>query len=485
MRRPEPQIVQRYLWAAAVILFISFTLRIYHLGQSSLRGDEAFAIRYWAQSPAVVLNTLADHEPHPLGTFFSFWAWKSLVGDSEFAIRMLPLLLNVAGAAGMIAFGRRLTGSHAVGLTAGFLWAINPDLIWHSQDARNYAMWAGISVISLWLLLRVSDRPRRLDWALYILAVTTGLYIFFLEAAIVVVHGLYVLIFRRKVFWQWAAAMLIVLVLLIPWFAQVWALAHSGYSGTAGRADLSALFTQFFPTLVLGEVADVSSPLLQIALLAGFAACLVTMHRWQGRSAMVSVLLLAIPALILVVAATRLDVFRPRYLVAVTPALLIVPAAIDSIQPRPLSSKGRGASLLRAAPLVGLAAICVIVLITYYGSYTKAPDWRGLREYLLAAATAEDAVIMVPGDASGATDPAFNYYYNGPADIIVLPYPGVDTRQAAAQALAKHRAVYLIPVGNLTGQVAEALRADGTLVETQQAGSFAVQKFQVLSKVQN
>src|SRR5260370_41777558 len=58
MRRPE--IVWPYLWATFAILLLSFALRVYHLGQSSLRGDEAFAIRYWAQSPDVVLTTRAD-----------------------------------------------------------------------------------------------------------------------------------------------------------------------------------------------------------------------------------------------------------------------------------------------------------------------------------------------------------------------------------------------------------------------------------------
>src|SRR5579859_2787137 len=123
---------RRFLWATVALLLLCFALRIDNLGQSSLRGDEAFAIRYWAQSPGVVVATLADHEPHPLGTFFSFWAWKSLVGDSEFSMRMLSLLVNVAGAAGMIAFARRLASSRSIGLVAGFLWAISPDLIWHS-----------------------------------------------------------------------------------------------------------------------------------------------------------------------------------------------------------------------------------------------------------------------------------------------------------------------------------------------------------------
>src|SRR5260221_5484051 len=193
-RRRTPWIV-----LVALILF-AFALRIHHLGESSLNGDEAFAIRYWAQPPAQILapQGLAWSEPHPFGTFFAFWAWKSLVGDSEFAMRMLPALANLVGVPAMYAFTRRLLRNKTAALIAAFLWAINPNLIWYSQDARNYAPWAALSILSFWLLLRATDRSRRSDWALYVISTTLTLYVFFLEAFIVAVHVVYVMIFRRK-----------------------------------------------------------------------------------------------------------------------------------------------------------------------------------------------------------------------------------------------------------------------------------------------
>src|SRR5689334_11348626 len=177
MRR---EATRHFPWAVLALILLSFALRVYHLGASSLSGDEAFTVRYWAQPPVDVLANLANREPHPLGAFFSFWAWKSLLGDGEFAMRMFPALANVIGTAAMYALARRLLKSDRAALVAAFLWAINPNLIWHSQDARNYAIWSALSVLTLWLLLRVADRSRRVGWALYILALTLGLYMFFL-----------------------------------------------------------------------------------------------------------------------------------------------------------------------------------------------------------------------------------------------------------------------------------------------------------------
>src|SRR5215475_9610603 len=133
--------MRRERWLVASLILLAFALRVYHLGSSSLRGDEAYTIRYWTQPPAEVIANLADHEPHPLGAFFSFWAWKSLAGDSEFAMRMLPALANIIGIAAMYALTRRLLKNDRAGLVVALLWSINPNLIWHSQDARNYAIW--------------------------------------------------------------------------------------------------------------------------------------------------------------------------------------------------------------------------------------------------------------------------------------------------------------------------------------------------------
>src|SRR5262245_22312367 len=113
-----------------ILTLLAFILRIHFLGASPYRGDEAFTVRYWAAPPTEVLSDLAWKEPHPLGIFFAFWGWKSLVGDSEFAMRMLSVLANLLGVAAMYALTRRLLNSRTIALTSAFLWSINPNLIW-------------------------------------------------------------------------------------------------------------------------------------------------------------------------------------------------------------------------------------------------------------------------------------------------------------------------------------------------------------------
>jgi hypothetical protein len=336
--------------ALLLVLLLAFGLRVYRLDVQPLRGDEAFAVRYWAQPPAAILDHLAWVEPHPFGTFFGFWAWQSLVGESEFAMRMLSALPNVLGAAGIYALARRM-GRRAEGyqvrlvvpLLAALLWAINPNLIWHSQDARNYAAWAGLSVVALWLFLRAVERGRRIDWLLYIAVETLTLYVFFLEAFMLIVHGAYVLAvydLKRgvvggrgtprpyRVIGRWIGALGIILLLLIPWFYQGYRLATSGYGGTAGgRTPLSEL--TFIPELLYAPMLDTFPEYYFLGIdgiLLTPMLALITLLWWLGTKpfskratawyspATLTLLMMFLPLVLLALVSTRLDVFRARYI---------------------------------------------------------------------------------------------------------------------------------------------------------------------------
>lgn len=488
--------LQRYALAILVgLTLLGFFLRVHHLGASAYRGDEAFAVRYWAASPAETFANLAGTEPHPIGIFLAFWAWKSLVGDGEFAMRMLSVLVNLLGVPAMYALARRLVKVRTVALIAALLWAINPNLIWQSQDARNYAMWAALSLISMWLMLRAADSPaRRLNWLLYIIFATLTLYTFFLEAFLVVVHALYILLWRRAALRGWLIAAGIIAVLLIPWFGQIWALAHSAYQGTATRADL-ATFLRFLPVMYLGEpeFAGQTSVLGLTVIWILTAASLYLVGNTDPRQRRVLLLWLLVPGALLVIASVRLDVFRARYLISVTPALLIPTAyvifvlATESLRMvyRTYMARGIGPIIGAGAIVIGFIlpvspfALATTLSLSGYYAYQKAPDWYTLRDFLRANATAADTVIMTSLDpTTGYTDPAFAYYYSGPAQVIALPHPQFDTTQVVKQVLDQSRTVWFVLVGDNTAPIEGALTENGQLISMQAAGrSFFVHEY--------
>ncbi|MCC7208039.1 MAG: hypothetical protein IT323_12085 [Anaerolineae bacterium] len=470
-------------------------LRLIGLGAHPLRGDEAFAVRYWAQSPILTLapgDGLAWREPHPLGVYFAFFAWKTFVGDSEFAMRALSALVNLLGVPAMYALGRRLCRDGRIGLAGALLWALAPNLIWHSQDARDYALWAALSAVSLWLFARLLVRPagsrgRRADAALYALATLAALYAFFLEIFVVVVHGLAMTLLRRERLRLWLGLMLAVAIGLLPWAGQAAALAGSGYRGaltdatgdSPWRMAAALLYGETLPGVTEGED---QSAWLAAALLGAYLVVFAWMARAHQAAGALVGLLLVVPLGLLALAAMRMDVFGPRYLIGATPALLL-PWAFALVRTWDMLNAPGRARRLALAP-VALITVALIVpgaasLARYWSAdYHKSPDWFGLRDYLAAVVRPDDGLIVSPADAqTGALDPAFEYYYRGPAPYLVLPYPGADTSAHVVQELAARRAVWLV-VSGASGEVDAALRAQGVLISDEGAGrSFLVRQY--------
>jgi uncharacterized membrane protein len=513
----------KYLLLVALLL-VGFALRLHGIDSQSLRGDEAFAVRYWAQDPAETLRALAWQEPHPFGTYLSFWAWRSLAGDSELAMRLLPALVNLLGVAAVWALARRLISKrqsvvgaqyiaplhpipntqystplslYAFPLLAAALFAFNPNLIWHSQDARNYAMWAGMSAVAFWLLVRATQRNTRRAWALYAVVETMTLYVFFMEAVMLVVHALYIAYLawrglnhrgakgtegdghqnsnsiQRLVIKPYHFVLCTLhLVLLIPWFYQVYRLAGSGYGGTAGGADVWTLLTQFVPELLFGEYLA-NTQLLPFGMLITALMLLLALYWvWRVPSAatVLTLLMLVVPAALLFIISTRMDVFRPRYILAATPALCLLLAwwivpffdwmgrVIWRSADTPLRVK-EALSILGAVMIVGFASYTTIIsLRDYYANVApKSPDWRGLAAYLHEVVTPQTLLIVQSPDGSGGIDPTFEYYYDGA--FITLPRPDVQLSDEIGRVLAEYARVVVVDNGGTPLRLVFAERA--------------------------
>ncbi|NDJ76194.1 MAG: hypothetical protein GYB65_08035 [Chloroflexi bacterium] len=424
----------RWLLVMTLVLALAFVLRAHRLDSIPLRGDEAFAVRYWASSPADVLDSeWAASEPHPVGTYLSFWAWKSAAGESEFAMRYLPLLGNLLGVAAVVALGRRIFHDNRIALLGALLWAANPFLIWHAQDVRNYALWSGVSPLALWLFLRAADSNRPRDWAWYVVAEVCALYLFFLEAFLLVVQALYLLAVRRSrpVIQRAVMAWLVLGLLLIPWLLQAWWVSGSGYTGTVRDANLPDLLTWFLPVLLTG--GELPSPWHTVLPLAWLALVAWGLYRRAWRGMWLAGWIL-VPTALLLVAATRMSVFHPRYLITVTPALLLMMAAALLPTTRRWQPGNLLPLALLAMPLIGFST-----LADYYDDDgdTKSPGWPDLAAYLEARADPSDLIVQV------FADPAYGYYLRGGNPEFSL-MNGVDVGAQLRPEVAFYDTIWLV-----------------------------------------
>lgn len=104
------------------------------------------------------------------------------------------------------------------------LMALSPFHLVYAQEARQYSLWAVMTVAVCAALLRARRRADLPAWALYALLLTIGLYTHLMLAVVILVHGLWLLWESREQFKSFALAVLVATLLFSPW---LW-LFHSG-----------------------------------------------------------------------------------------------------------------------------------------------------------------------------------------------------------------------------------------------------------------
>jgi len=116
-------------------------------------------------------------------------------------------------------FNERLGAWIILGLVA-----LSPFQLVYAQEARQYSLWAVMTVAVCAALLRARRRDDLPAWALYALLITIGLYTHLMLAVVVLVHGLWLLWESRAQLKPFAVAVLVAALLFSPW---LW-LFHSG-----------------------------------------------------------------------------------------------------------------------------------------------------------------------------------------------------------------------------------------------------------------
>ncbi len=407
------------------IILLGALLRFHDINRVPLRGDEAFTLLHWIREPlSQTFANIATVDPQPPLAYVLFHLWGALVGTGEYTVRFLPALLNILGTPILYALGKRVGGTR-VGLAAALLWAVHPYQIWHAQDARNYAIWAVLSPLALWLALRAVERGRHIDWVLYIIAALVAAYTYYLELFSIALITLYVMLTYRRdrvVLIRWGTALVVIAVALAPWFLQSRLLFGSGYGGTAGRFEPSLLITWFVPSLVFGEV--ITFPIVvAVILLLLFGIALWRMWQDSGRQWLLFLFLGTVPLLLIGIVSLKLNVFVPRYVLMVSAVYVMLTAYVIGVR-----STRWVWRVLSVVTLVVVLGVNQIVLARYFlTDYAKSPNWRDLTTYLASVVDPLSQVIQTAADEAYTL---YDYENRVPSDPLRLP---ANPRQSAEE----------------------------------------------------
>lgn len=401
------------------IVLLGFALRLYQLDAVAFRGDEAFSVQRWTATPlAESLSEIASIEPHPPLTYIIFRVWGLIFGvESEFTLRMLPVLFNLIAIPAMYALSKQLSGKTVIGLMASFLWAIHPFEIWHAQDFRNYSIWAGLSVVVLWLALRLiqSDKRKVIDWSLYIFVATISCLIFYNELITIGILGLYVFLLYWKIVkfaiqWSIVNGSIIILTIMAFFVFQGDLISSGEYAGTTGALQIEQLWQRFIPVLQFGDTLSLSlqqqfNPATNwwIFILVITIIAMVFVAILRPKQSIFILMLTLIPLLMLGLISTRLNIFRPRYVMLAVPGyILLVSYAIYYLWLNQITRIFSIALMMLWITMSGIS------LNNYYHNpaYQKSPDWRELTVFLEENTRPDEIIIQTSVDAG------FGHYYD-------------------------------------------------------------------------
>lgn len=409
-----------YTWLPVVLVGLAFAVRVQNLTYHSLWFDEAMSV-HWARSSVgrilqVSMNLVEDRLP-PL-YYLLLHGWRLVFGDSEMAFRLPSVLLGVVLVAVMYRLVRDLLGRQAA-LLSGALVALNPFLVWYSQEARMYALAVLVATCATWSFLAAlrafdSGCATLPHWIAYSACVVIGLYTHLYTALLVPAHGLYLLLTRLRPsrIWLYFLGSLIAVALLGSPLLS----AAVRVSGEAGPGNpLEGLAERLWTLLRAFTVwkaplaslwADVIAVMMGMFALLGLVPIRTLLRAKQSGSGthfpatrLFIALLLLVPlvAASLLLLRNRLAFFGERYFIVLVPWFL-VSVALGATQ---LSSLVRLRSNVpwRWAGGSCIAVPLVLSLLPLPGQWSppaRKEGWRETAAYLATHSRPEEAILIHP-----------------------------------------------------------------------------------------
>jgi len=155
-----------FFWAVVGLTALAAAIRFSTLGLQSYRHDEAVtAGRVLFAGPPQTMHPVWAGESTPPLYYLLAWLWSHAFGVHEVGLRSLSALFGAATVPLAYLAGRELIGRR-VGLAVAAIVAVEPMLVWYSQDARAYALLVLLSTAALLFFLRArrTGAARDLAW---------------------------------------------------------------------------------------------------------------------------------------------------------------------------------------------------------------------------------------------------------------------------------------------------------------------------------
>jgi uncharacterized membrane protein len=275
----------RAFWIVAGLTLLAAGLRFATLGVQSYHHDEIVtASRILRDGFWHAMDAVGFSESAPPLYYAIAWLWTQLTGTGEAGLRSVSALAGVATVPIAFLLGAQLSGRRA-GIIAAALVAVNPMLLWYSQEARAYALFVLLTALSLLYFLRALDGGRRRDFIAWGIASALALATHYFAAFPIVAEALWLLRRRGRGTFPGIGIIAAAGLLLTPLLVHQMSFAHAEW---ISNFSLGHRLWETGLTFMLGETGDIIAqpehPLLAVApVLLSAAALVLVAARGDGR----------------------------------------------------------------------------------------------------------------------------------------------------------------------------------------------------------
>ncbi len=275
----------RDAFALASIVAVGAVLRFASLGVQSYHHDEVItAMRVLPGSFGQMLHKVRVSESNPPLYYVLAWCWSRAFGLGEVGLRSLSALVGAATVPVAYLIGRQLDGRRAALILAALV-AVNPMLIWYSQEARSYALLVFFSALSLLFFLRAREGSRGADLALWALSSALALGSHYFAVFPVAIEGGWLLWAQRRRWRAVLAALAAVVATGAALLPLLSAQVDPRHIGWIEESPLSLRFWETGVSFLAGEtghvIAEPPRPQFAIVPAAGVAIALALLL-WRG-----------------------------------------------------------------------------------------------------------------------------------------------------------------------------------------------------------
>ena len=453
------------VYCLLLTLLLATALRFYRLDAQSFWNDEGNSARLSERSIQLIIEGTAS-DIHPPLYYLILRGWRELVGDTEFGLRSFSAFVGVGLVAVTIALGRAMWGRQAWGVwLAGLFVAINPALIYYSQEARMYELLAFLALLAT-LILWVSGFEFRVSsFMLYALTITAGLYTHYFFPTIILVHGVVMAIVvghdffnrqskivNRKLFY-WLLALLAAGLLYLPWLPVFLRQARGRDTTITPILQFLHDSTQWLilggftsPSLALGVM--LVALILFVLAVSGWPLAAgkkdLAVSRWPlavGKEPAASGQLLAailIPLALMLVGGLTKEPFYKFMLMVIPPLALLLGWAVQVLW---LNKVTRGVGVFAAAILI-LSMLYATREMTFNPAYARA-NYRAIAQRIATDNHPNAGIIL---NAANQWE-VFTYYHRDGAPTYPIPRGADDQAQIEGELdaiAAQHDRLYAI-----------------------------------------